>query len=1726
MSLPRPSGLKAPSKIGKPSGMPTPRPSGTSIPTPGSVHKVQSAIAKSARAAGISAGHAEKYAADVVYTLKGPELPNPPPPADDFIIGDRIWVSGNKPGFIAFLGETQFAPGEWAGIVLDKFDGKNDGSVQGVRYFQCEAKRGVFARISKLSRTPNLMQSTGPRPEDNMSESGQNSVKATPNGSHMRPTTPKIGLTASRGPLGSTSSLSKAPMSLGGKPTSAGSKPVLKIGDRVLVSGTKMGTLRYVGFTDFAKGDWAGVELDEKQGKNDGAVAGKRYFDCRPMYGLFAPLHKVTRLTSGSGPGVGTGSTTPSPQARSLMNTSLRLSREKSGSQESVSSISSSASSVSRSRVRLGVTSLSNQLPLRRIQKKSPSPNSPAKTSQRPSTLNLSATTTALQKALKEKEEHIEQLLRERDLERAEVARAAAHVDEAEGELTTMRVQNERLREDTDDAVIKLKTTIQQLEKEKAEFLCKLEDEKRKVEDLQFQIEEEAITKDDLESRTEEEEAKLKDLEKSLRREKERADKFEQELFGLKALLKDKAERLTETEDQNIVFLDQIEELTHKVSQAENKVKGFESSRLEEGAKTSQVSIELEEKATKVTELEDTLSLRNREVKELQNKLSELNEEVKTSTIRRQKLQETIDNLSAQLANSGDASNSLNTEIQNLKSQMSDLQRKLDSSKDKEQQLTDEKNQLELQMSDMMRNSGDSSKRLSLMNDQLTERNRKIQELQTDLSNSTQKWGRINDQLTQLQSEREREKENLISKHEENINTFKSQIEDMQRALDKANNKMKTKSEDFEKEKEEAIQRKQGEINSLKKQLEQNREELDKQEVQTQAHKRVLDTITIEKDALQFEKEKAEKQVKRLEAEKETLNGNLIHARVEVTKTQSTYEKLEAEHKNVMEQISDLKSEIDKSNKSKKELQKQKDDIQSEKDAAITERESLQREVIEGKVTLQQKDMQIEELQKKSEDLQREADKLRMETSQHEERISQLSEQESTTGELQTQLEENKDKVVELQQKLKDMEGERDSMKAQLEFSNLVAEERKRLEDQNVQLSKDVETLQTRFSKELEKHDAAKTSLQTELDNSSQLLQQKSEEVETYQKQIANLKNENSSLEVYRSSVSALEEERLELRNVVKSLEQAVKDAKAEAKAASEAKNAVAQAKANSVAVTGDALTAKLQEEKAAVEGQVDFLNSVIVDLQKKNSELKIRLEAMEVGAVTNGNSNDSMEVTPKAKAPPRLFCDICDVFDEHDTDDCPMQAMDYEEPPPSQHHGDRKHMRSYCDICEEFHEPCVLPEGIVDDVLSPIKVNITHAQDFDKGDGHPETTSRLRADESVYKHGISEDPPVAEDTEMEQGDEHDDDNTLDLNRDKDAYEALLKPEDPDAQYISDEDLIEKGDFVKGEREFSDEYPHESEEKPTLSDFPGDIYDDNDDKIIESSDKREGVDDELDDSFVDDSVDEFLELEKQLAAECEQADSGVPSDVEHGLEEQPSGYDEYMQAMQDLSSQKRQKEKNPSTLDEVRHEGKCGSEDAETHSEPTNDQTRETPTVKLDNDDSETQAVKPKTVSDAVYQQENYEAEGNINSVANDDVIGDDSKNVEMRGHPSVSSADFHSGNESVNTDIQSDVTRDDEVESEDDVTAYECASDVPEGTLKQIGDETANLAVNVLKDDDIVEKIADNESQNQEECLDPTEEQKEDVSERDDETQGTEMAGADMHGLLSDDKDEKCKIS
>ncbi|XP_053315466.1 CAP-Gly domain-containing linker protein 4 isoform X2 [Spea bombifrons] len=69
----------------------------------------------------------------------------------------------------------------------------------------------------------------------------------------------------------------------------------LKLGDRVLIAGQKVGTLRYCGPAEFASGQWAGIEMDEPDGKNDGGIGGIQYFKCPAQHGIFAPLSKIRK---------------------------------------------------------------------------------------------------------------------------------------------------------------------------------------------------------------------------------------------------------------------------------------------------------------------------------------------------------------------------------------------------------------------------------------------------------------------------------------------------------------------------------------------------------------------------------------------------------------------------------------------------------------------------------------------------------------------------------------------------------------------------------------------------------------------------------------------------------------------------------------------------------------------------------------------------------------------------------------------------------------------------------------------------------------------------------------------------------------------------------------------------------------------------------------------------------------------------------------------------------------------------------------------------------------------------------------------------------------------------------------------------------------------------------------------------------------------------------------
>lgn len=70
----------------------------------------------------------------------------------DLAIGQTVQLGNGGIAIIRYIGRPHFAPGEWVGVeILEGAEGKNDGSVQGERYFECAAGQGMFMRAAGMS---------------------------------------------------------------------------------------------------------------------------------------------------------------------------------------------------------------------------------------------------------------------------------------------------------------------------------------------------------------------------------------------------------------------------------------------------------------------------------------------------------------------------------------------------------------------------------------------------------------------------------------------------------------------------------------------------------------------------------------------------------------------------------------------------------------------------------------------------------------------------------------------------------------------------------------------------------------------------------------------------------------------------------------------------------------------------------------------------------------------------------------------------------------------------------------------------------------------------------------------------------------------------------------------------------------------------------------------------------------------------------------------------------------------------------------------------------------------------------------------------------------------------------------------------------------------------------------------------------------------------------------
>uniref|UniRef100_A0A671EFI3 CAP-Gly domain containing linker protein family member 4 n=1 Tax=Rhinolophus ferrumequinum TaxID=59479 RepID=A0A671EFI3_RHIFE len=269
-------------------------------------------------------------------------------------LGDRVVIAGQKVGTLRFCGTTEFASGQWAGIELDEPEGKNNGSVGKIQYFKCAPKYGIFAPLSKISKAKDRRKNTVHTPSTkagpirsqkidlahvtskvntglmtSKKDSAPESTLSLPPGEELKTLTEKdVNLPGSISSSSSSSSLehrqsyrkklnarsnskkttskspsvsSRAIAGLNSSATSVANETPcegdLQLGDRVLVVGQRIGTIKFFGTTNFAPGYWYGIELEKPHGKNDGSVGGVQYFSCSPRYGIFAPPSRVQRVT-------------------------------------------------------------------------------------------------------------------------------------------------------------------------------------------------------------------------------------------------------------------------------------------------------------------------------------------------------------------------------------------------------------------------------------------------------------------------------------------------------------------------------------------------------------------------------------------------------------------------------------------------------------------------------------------------------------------------------------------------------------------------------------------------------------------------------------------------------------------------------------------------------------------------------------------------------------------------------------------------------------------------------------------------------------------------------------------------------------------------------------------------------------------------------------------------------------------------------------------------------------------------------------------------------------------------------------------------------------------------------------------------------------------------------------------------------------------------------------
>uniref|UniRef100_A0A0P5QV97 Putative NADPH--cytochrome P450 reductase protein n=1 Tax=Daphnia magna TaxID=35525 RepID=A0A0P5QV97_9CRUS len=400
------------------------------------------------------------------------------------------------------------------------------------------------------------------------------------------------------------------------------------------------------------------------------------------------------------------------------------------------------------------------------------------------------------------------------------------------------------------------------------------------------------------------------------------------------------------------------------------------------------------------------------------------------------------------------------------------------------------------------------------------------------------------------------------------------------------------------------------------------------------------------------------KENRKTEETEQELQAALVEARARADEIQTALEESQKNEKELLKVREQLISAnklheefVEQSKKEQNELKQRVEDIAAAKESMQLRELKLQEELT---LLKRQVDEQTSRLKGQLDDTKKEAEIARQ-------LFQDLEDANNRIKEMQSNLEENDQKLTELQE---------------------VSLQVKSLEDKLA-----LKTIE--LKEEMEDRDKAEDRVL----RLTECLAVKEKELEALRLEAGSLKKSTTEVSHLLTAFSTVDREKKQLEAKVVELQVAA---------------AAASRGAGADAVDTDVRIKKLMEDYEYKEQEIKFLNSVIVDMQRKVEDLSVKLEISHAtllgqNALTPENNRNGVKSEAKA---PRLFCDICDLFDLHDTEDCPTQASeDFEISPPflnqrpsstfnqnspnhnqhSHHGGTRGATRPYCDNCEVF---------------------------------------------------------------------------------------------------------------------------------------------------------------------------------------------------------------------------------------------------------------------------------------------------------------------------------------------------------------------------------------------------------------------------------------------------------